>query len=269
MTAPAMSVTTNNGRYYVHPSRRKSVPSVTNIKNIKAIDGLKYSYARGAAEFAVDNSDAWKNLDRESAIRLIKGAPDQRGPNSPSSVGDTVHNWIDRYIKGERISEHEIGQAVITARRMWGQFGNFVGRYSQAPYNLEFLDSEFTVWSDAHDYAGTADLALRIAGKLILADTKTGKQPWPDMALQLAALSHADFILTPEGEQREMPKWDAFAILHLRPMSFALIPVYNIDQAFQAFLGLKAVFDWEVNCGDKTLGYAPRVGTKESQALAT
>lgn len=268
MTAPAMSVDTNNGRYYTHPSRRTSVPSVTNIKNQKAINGLKYSYARGAAEFAVDNVAAWQKLDRDTAIRLIKGAPDQRGPSSPSAIGDVVHNWIDRYVKGERISREEVGQAVITARRMWSQFYNFVDRYGAAPYNLEFVDSEFTVWSDRYGYAGTADLALRISGALVLTDTKTGKQPWPDMAIQLAALAHADYILTPEGEQKPMPHWDAFAVLHLRPMSNRLIPVYNIPAAFEAFLGLKKVFDWEVAYGDKTLGFAPAAGTKEPQSLA-
>lgn len=259
-----MSVDTNNGRYYIHPKRRKSVPSITNIKNVKAIDALKYAAARDAADYAADNRAKLSTLERDEAFQLVRTAGNgPKGPSSPAGIGNTVHGWIDRYVKGERISEQEVGQAVITARRMWGQFNNFVARY-----NPEFVDSEFTVWSDAHDYAGTADLAMRINSALVLADTKTGKQPFPDMALQLGALGHADFILTPEGEQREMPKWDAFAILHLRPMSFALIPVYNTDAAFQAFLGLKAVFDWEVNCGDKTLGYAPRVGVREQQALA-
>ena len=253
-----MSVMTDNGRYYIHPSRRKSVPSITNIKDIKSIPALKYAAARDAASYAADQRAKLATLEREEAFQLVRSAPFRRTPDSPSAIGDIVHNWIDRFIKKEPVPPEEVSAAPVTARHTWEQFGRFVNRY--AP---EFTGSEFTVWSDVHDYAGTGDFSCRIGGGLVLVDTKTGKQAWPDMAIQLAALANADCILTPDGEENEMPAWDAYGVLHLRPASFALIPVYHIDAAFRAFLGLKAVFDWQVEFGDKTLGYAPRFGTRE------
>jgi hypothetical protein len=261
MTAPALSVSTNNGRYYIHPKRRKSVPSITNIKDVKSIPALKYVAARDAAGYAADNRAKLATLDRNEAFQLVKQAPFTFTDESPARIGDVVHDWIDRYIKGAPPGAQEINGAVITARHMWQRFGEFVGRYQP-----QFVDSEFTVWSDTHDYAGTGDLAMNIKGALILADTKTGKNVYPETGMQLAALAFADCILTTEGEEKPIPKFDRFAVLHLRPTSYQLIPVDNIEASFRAFLGLKAVFDWEVEYGDKTLGFSPRVGTRERQA---
>jgi hypothetical protein len=260
-----MSINTDNGRYYMHPTKRKSVPSITNIKNMKSIDALKYAAARDAADYAADNRAKLAGLERQEAFQLVKSAPFVMTPSSPAKVGDVVHNWVDRYAKGQAIPGQEIGRAVITARHMWEQFGQFTAHYRKTAA-LEFVDSEFTVWSDQWNYAGTADLALKLNGALVLADTKTGKQAYPDMALQLAAIAYADVILTPDGEERPMPKWEGFAILHLRPASFQLIPVHHVEEAFRGFLGLKAAFDWQVEYGDKTLGYAPRFGTREVAA---
>lgn len=263
MTAPVLSFSTANGRYYAHPSRRKSVPSVTNIKDVKGIPALKYWAAREAASYAADNRSKLAGLDREEVFQLVKNAPFREQENSPSKIGDVVHDWIDRFVKGTPPGREEVSGAHITPRHMWEQFGLF-----NAKYEPKFIDSEFTVWSDTHNYAGTADLAMDVRGALILADTKTGNNIYPETGFQLAALAFADFILTPDGEEKPMPKWDRFAILHIRPTYFHLVPVENIEASFQAFLGLKAVFDWQVDYGDKTLGYSPKFGTKERQGMA-
>jgi hypothetical protein len=130
----------------------------------------------------------------------------------------------------------------------------------------EFVMSEFTVWSDTHDYAGTMDWAARVGGKrlLTLGDNKTGKAVYPDMALQLAAGAYADYILLPDAsspsgyKQVEVPTYDAFGILHLRPRSWSLVPMQKIPEAFKAFVGLRAAFEWKVTCEDATVGNAPK-----------
>jgi hypothetical protein len=126
-------------------------------------------------------------------------------------------------------------------------------------YKPSWSLSEFTVWSDAHNYAGTADLAAYIGNALVLIDHKTGKNAYPDTALQLAALANADFILSPDGTEMPLPKFDRCGILHIRPRSCRLIPVDHIEEAFSAFLGLKACFDWQVAYQDETLKYAPKL----------
>jgi hypothetical protein len=76
--------------------------------------------------------------------------------------------------------------------------------------------------------------------------------------MQLGALANADFIIEPDGTEKPLPAFDAFAVLHLRPRFSRLIPVEHTDEWFKAFLGLKAVFDCVLSYEDSTLAYAPK-----------
>ena len=50
---------------------------------------------------------------------------------------------------------------------MWRQFGGFLDKYKP-----QWVDSEFTVWSETHGYAGTADWAALLGKNLVLGDQK-------------------------------------------------------------------------------------------------
>lgn len=76
--------------------------------------------------------------------------------------------------------------------------------------------------------------------------------------MQLAALKNADVVISSDGSERPMAQYDGFAALHLRPRSFTLHPIDHIDEAFQCFLHLKAVFDWEVQFAHRTIVFAPK-----------
>ena len=260
MTAPELSFPTANGRYYQHPAKQVAVPSVTNITGKKDKPGLKYWAAKMAATYASENRAMLATLSPADAYTLVRAAPFEHKDDSPSAIGDIVHDWIDNYVKtaGAGPTSEAFQAAPITARRMWEQFQRFTEHYTP-----QFIESEFSVWSDTYGYAGSADLFMTMGGMNILADTKTGNKTYPEVAMQLAALARADFIINPDGTQRPIPAFDRYAVLHIRPMSFSLIPVGRIDEAFAAFLALKTVFDWEINYGDSTLGYAPRVGSKK------
>jgi hypothetical protein len=277
MTDPIMAVQTEYGRFYVHPSGYGSVPSITNIKGMKALDALKYSYAKTAAEFAVDNIEAWSQLERDDAVRLIKGAADgnYNDPRRPSNIGNFVHAHIEASVKRiaplpANVDEAQMGietewsasnrtadpkhfrSAARTVFNMVEQFRNFI-HDGQLNHDLRFIDAEFSVWSHSYQYAGTADLGMMYDGRLTLADTKTGKRAYPDTALQLAGLAFADVILRPDGTEFTMPRFEDFRILHLRPMSWEFIPVQRVPEAWDAFKALRAVFDWKVNHEAKTL----------------
>lgn len=264
MTDPEMSFPTDNGRYYRHPTRPASVPSVTNILRQKNKPAITGSQIRKAAEYAVDNRERLAPLHRDEAVRLIKGT--QYASSPESRIGDIVHAWADRWIK---TSEHprdaepvelKNGEQVVyeaaplTARRMWRQFEGF-----RDTLNPTFTAAEFTVWSYTHGYAGTADWAAVISGMLVLGDIKSGKGVYGEAGLQLAALSNADVMLTPQGVETPLPKYDRTAVLHLRPTYSQLIPIDRLDSCFKAFLGLKAAFDHDVENGDKVLMYAPKI----------
>ena len=254
MTAPKLAVPTEWGRHYAHPNRPKTVPSVTTITGVKAIKGLPYWAAKEAATYAADNLTKLSALDRDEIIQLVKGAPWQPKPDSPSKVGDQVHDWVDRYARNEDIPADEIAGAPLQARQMWRQFGGFVKRYEP-----KWVTTEFTVWSDSHGYAGTADWAAYIGEYLVLGDNKTGTGVYPESAMQLAALSHADFILEADGTERELPNFDKHAILHIRPRFSQLIPVDHVNEWFRAFLGLKAVYDCVVEYEATKLLHAAKV----------
>jgi hypothetical protein len=265
LTDPKLAQNTARGRYYTHPGNMSTVPSITNIKDMKNIPGLKFWAAKECGNYAADNRAKLATLERDEVFQLVRNAPfaPKSKKNQSSTVGDVVHGWFDSHVKGEPVDgetyidkEGRTQQAPIQSRQMWRQVigkGGFVERYGP-----RFVESEFTVWSNAHGYAGTGDLAAYIGRYLVLIDHKTGNDVYPDVAMQLAALANADFILEPDGTERDIPPFEKFAVLHIRPRGYRLIPVDNIDAAFRAFLGLKEVFDWVVSYEEKTLLYAPK-----------
>ena len=58
-------------------------------------------------------------------------------------------------------------------------------------YKPELVVGEYHVFSDAHKYAGTADLIVKMDGKLWLLDIKTSNSLHTSYDLQLAAYSKA------------------------------------------------------------------------------
>jgi hypothetical protein len=271
VTAPKGSFQTDYGRFYRHPKLSKTVPSVTNIKKQKNNPAINGAAVRKVAEYAVDNRDRLKDLTRPEQVQLIKAAQYASADKDASRIGDIVHAWVDGYCKHQQHPWErpaiqlgfdneliEYSSAPLTARRMYRQFSGD-GKEGFLPrYNPSFVDSEFTVWSHQFGYAGTADWAAYIRGMLVLGDTKTGKGAWPDTGLQLAALAFADVMLDDEGNEIPMPKFERCAILHLRPTSYELIPVDHLEACFQAFLGLKANFDWDVEHADHVLLATPK-----------
>lgn len=265
MTDPALARKTAYGRFYRHPRDGAEAPSITNIKDMKAIKGLPAWAARECGQYVADNIANLANLPSDDIVSLVKGAPFRYNSSKGQSalVGDIVHDWIDQDAKGfppdtsfyvDR--EGERHKPPQQARWMWNSYQTVVEYY-----HPQWVMSEFTVWSHEYGYAGTGDLAGYIKGgkELTLVDTKTGKNAYPDMAMQLAALSHADCIVEPDGTEHPLPHFERFAIMHIRPRIAELIPVDHIEEWWQAFLGLKMCFDTVYHYEDSTLLYTPKL----------
>jgi hypothetical protein len=269
MTAPDLSVQTDNGRFYRHPLKGNKVPSITNITNIKAKPGIAGWGYRTEAEFVADNLPAISQLkDRGAIIDLVRQAP-YRSTDQSSLTGDVVHDWIDRYIKGEKIPDDEFAAPFVTkndkkimlstsagrtARNMWTQFLGI-----EEKYPINWLMSETTVWSEKYDYAGTLDWIANIGPSTTLGDTKTGNNVYPEVGMQLAAIVNADYAIDAKGNQFQLPPIEKFAVLHLRPRGGRLHPIVNVDKAFTSFLGLRDAFEWDVTYADETVQYAPKI----------
>lgn len=244
---------TSGGRIYEDPITGKIAVSITSVTSMLPKDALKYWAAKQAAEYAADNLDTLAALDRDARVSVIKGAP-WRTSGKAADNGDIVHSWIENYIKGGQSFgdfNAELARSSLTAKRMWGSFQKFVGQY-----NPEFTDSEFTVWSERYDYAGTGDWSARIGQWHVLGDTKTGKGVYPEVGLQIAALANADYIINADGTRRELPRFDKFGVLHIRPMGFKLVPLFHIDECFQAFVNARGIKRWKDNFADLVVGNA-------------
>lgn len=258
ITVPVRSFNTDFGRFYAHPasgvggfssnalSRYNGMeadgpfspkPSITNILKQWDEGFLPGYYSRLVAEHAVNNLDAVretvKKFGAQVAIGVLKGVPNQPHPAGP--IGDEVHAAIDAFHRETEIPE----LTTITARRMFARYKGFI-----AEHKPEIIRSEFTVWSYKHGYAGTGDLLWRFRDETWVVDTKTGSRVYPKVAMQCAALAKGDVIIDAEGNEYKMHDVDKIGVLHVRPMSARLYELQHADIAFQAFLGLKAVFDW-------------------------
>jgi hypothetical protein len=259
MTNPVLAKPTAYGRFYVNPRSQAEVPSITNIIGMKFKPLFKAGMKK-AANYAADNRTTLATLDRDAVYTLVSNPPDK--PDEPSAVGTLVHGWIERYIKAKlgggmpslAVPQEEINAAPNTARWMFERFLAFDARHTP-----EYVASEFTVWSNQYGYAGTADFSMNLWGAHILVDAKTGKQPYPEVAMQLAAIAKADFVLSADGTESRLPEYDRYAVLHIRPRSFTLHPVFKIEEAFESFLALKRVFDWNVHHAPASIGYGNQV----------
>jgi hypothetical protein len=261
LTAPVLAVSTPNGRFYEHPRSKSRVPSITNIIGKLDKPALKWWAAKQAATFAAQNIDVISQLKTEAErIDLIKGAP-FRSTAGSSDVGNQVHDWIDGYAKNYLATggardwvPEDLEQASITARRMWNQFTYIDGHYS-----IDWLVSEFTVWSDENQYAGTGDWIARIGGAVVYGDTKTGNGVYPEVGLQVAAGANADYALDGDGNQYQLPEPEKYAVLHVRPTFTRMSPLNGIPGCFTAFLALRSVFEWQATESEQVLSYAPQI----------
>lgn len=248
MTNPVNSIKRGNSRFYVDPKSGDKLPSVTSVMNALAKPALKFWAAKKTAEAAVEEfgtlAQMVGNGNTEGAIDYLKRAP-QRSSGPTAKLGSEVHDLCDRIAKGEDL------------KRVHPDHEPFVRNFNQwiKDFEVGFLESEITVWSDTHGYAGTLDAICMIDGEAVICDWKTGASGvWADVALQLNAYANADCILDGDGTRRDLPSIDASAVLHLRPEHAHLYPVRLGDDVFEVFKSLLVSDQWQREISKSVLG---------------
>ena len=248
MTSPVNSIKRGNSRFYVDPISEDKLPSVTSVLNALAKPALKFWAAKKTAEAAVEEFGTIAQMvgqgKTEGAIDYLKRAP-QRSSGPASKLGSEVHDLCDRIAKGEDLKRvHPDHQAFVDNFQQWVK-----------DFEVGFLESEITVWSDTHGYAGTLDAICMIDGEALILDWKTGASGvWADVALQLNAYANADCILDPDGTRRDLPQIDGAAVLHLRPEFADLYPVRLGDDVFDVFKSLLIADKWSREISKSVLG---------------
>lgn len=253
--AALKTIQRGGSRFYVHPETRAKYPGVTSVIDQLPKPFLTFWYAKMTAEAAVDNIGATIQLllngERKAAIDFLKGAA-RRYTSGAADMGTEVHDLFERLAKGERVGRLHPEVEV---------YANHIREFLDQ-VQPEFLHIEDTVWSDTHQYAGSFDWIARIGGEIVMGDTKTTKSGVkPPVALQLAAYTNADHIITQSGEIAPIPAIEAAAVFHVRPEGWQLVPVRADRKVFDYFLKLRAVFDWEKEEGETVIG-KPVAGTE-------
>jgi hypothetical protein len=110
------------------------------------------------------------------------------------------------------------------------------------------------VYSIDGRYGGTGDTICMIGGERWLIDYKTSDKPigkgpthfpYPDVALQLAALGFADFIGKPQDPTRyPIPAIDRYGVVAITPTDCQLIEYSVTEAEYETFLHLRNVHEW-------------------------
>lgn len=263
--------TTHGGRFYVF-GRGERYWSVTTILKALPKDALKFWAARVVAEFAVDRSKTWFTMKREEAIDWLKREP-LRFTGERADFGSAVHRAAEHYALGAPLGGEEWGEE---ERSAMGHFLDWCDTFAPT-----FELTEASVYNRTQKYAGTLDAIVTIplellgtvghpwhsptieeAGKVrLLIDYKTGgdveegKGVYPEVALQLAAYAHAEFVGLPNGLEAPLPSVDGAAVLQVNAGGWRLVPVDALDpKVFKSFLYVREVFRWLEETSKEVLG---------------
>jgi hypothetical protein len=106
-----------------------------------------------------------------------------------SAEGTQVHNAVDRFLNGEEIQWiDEYGHAIYSLE-VWKMILKFAEFWNT--HKPELIATEYHLFSDNHEYAGTADLIVRLNNQVWLLDVKTSNSLHTSYDLQLSAYAVA------------------------------------------------------------------------------
>jgi hypothetical protein len=103
--------------------------------------------------------------------------------------GTQVHNAAEKFLNGEEINWIDDNGTVLYNLDVWKMILKFCEFWNT--YKPELIATEYHLFSDKHEYAGTADLIVRFKDKLWLMDIKTSNTLHTSYDLQLAAYAKA------------------------------------------------------------------------------
>jgi len=255
LTSPLGSVATSDGRYYERDGERYL--SVTNVLD-KALSKpalvpwavkLTAEKAQQCLDYTLKNG---KLPPKREVQRIRKGQPVMlevehdvywksehvRVKDASADRGTLIHDWAEQWVLGAEPDPPEgLEQECIGIMRAFEKYG------------IEAEVAECTVYNKAHRYAGTADLIATVGaygGARFLLDYKTGKNAWPETALQLAAYRFGEFIGLPDGEDVAVPETQGGGVLHVDFGTTTLIPYRCGFDEFEVFTHAAKVAYWAV-----------------------
>jgi hypothetical protein len=251
VTAPKIPTFYRGGsRFYVHPASGAKVPGVTSVLNMLPKPFLKAWAAKVVAESAVAMAEdgtlaPMVARDPSGTIDYLKRAPG-RSTQGSADVGTAAHGIFEALSKGETL-----GRLTPELQVYADHFRDYLDTIQPEYHRLED-----TVWSETHGYAGSFDAYATIQGEKVWLDNKTTKSGvHAEVALQLSAYAHADYLLDGEtGETLLQPQGTRGGIVHVRPEGWAFYEVPIGEDVFEHFLNLRKVFTWDTEASKGVVG---------------
>lgn len=255
----------HGGSGYKHPLTGDVVPGVTTVLKKLEKPGITQWAVDNTAAYAVANIDSlltrteeqgygflrwyWKRDPLESDSGDIRNF--SNGVLSDAAeLGTLMHDWI-----AAEHADHPYPDVSLAPPYFWEMVAEWDKWKSE--HDVEPIYTETTIWSHQYGFAGTADGLWRIDGIVTMLDVKTSRNTWDEHYMQLAALGACDAALfeTDNGwEERAVPDFSQYALLHIRPsdtdrngnpmLPFCELKVANMEEIpvhFEAFLGLLEV----------------------------
>lgn len=296
MTEPKLRVAASGfgGSGYRNPFLKSTepggkIPGVTTVLGAVEKPALKQWVADQTAAYAVANVEALLTRTEEQGFNMLRWyagrakESDFDDPmkdmreyhtgvlNDAAELGTLTHEWVEAYLNDWFLPE-------LVRDEQYEMVNAFVQWVEENDIYLMF--SERTVFGDG--YAGTLDLFLVFPdGRIILVDVKTSRNIWDEHYAQLAALGRAEFMVREvekgtEGSvaytatkagvktttywvKEEMPAFDGYGILHIRPDDYSNsgefvpafceyheVPLDKIEAGWVIFQGAKMVREGQV-----------------------
>ncbi|MGW4158827.1 hypothetical protein [Streptomyces sp. NPDC004788] len=258
------TINRSGSRFYFDPDKPDlKVPGVTSVIGMLPKPFLQHWASKMTAELAVDSLDFVKAMaerDRAGAVDYLKGAA-RRYTKARADLGSDAHDLFERLIRGEAVGRVHPD---LTAYR--DHFREFL-----EAVNPELVRAEDIAWSDTHAYAGSFDAILNVwldeSGKptpdrsgerhTVIADWKTSRATYADVALQMSAYAHADRLVDAQGVSVPMPDFDGACVLHITDETWAFKPVrIDSEDVFATFLRLREIFTWDRSTSKTVIGRA-------------
>lgn len=240
---------TAKGHYYIDlDAGGERVPGVTTILS----DGLPKPAltnwaATATAAYAVDQWDTLAGLPLSERLKKIEGGR-WAARDAAAAKGTAVHAMAERLTLGEKVTVPDGITGYVDA------CVKLLDEFAVRPRYVEAV-----VYSETRRHVGTCDLIAdfllpdmpeydhiprRDDGySVALVDWKTSKSGiFGDVALQLAAYRHSEYLIAADGQVLPMPEVDFAAGIHLRPDGgYSLVPLTTDESVYRGFLYVKQV----------------------------
>ena len=165
-----------------------------------------------------------------------------------AAEGTQVHNAIEAFLNGEQIEwldNYGVAKYSLDVWKMILKFADFWNTHKP-----ELVATEYHLFSDKHEYAGTNDIVCRLNGKLWLIDIKTSNSLHTSYDLQLAAYAKAWNETHNEQIEETGILWLKAATRgatkdKIQGAGWQLKIIGNIDTNFEIFLKIYDIYKLE------------------------